>query len=209
MIVSFCKLCGKEMHFKYPSWVKDYCSHKCANTTHWDTREKANTVSITCEVCGKIFEVPESQKRVREKHGKIKYCSKTCMGIGARTRGFVECKNCGKLFETTRGTFCGRKCVYDFRKSSGLTKRNGYWYENGYKVLYLDGDLSIKEHIKIIEDAINRKLLPTETVHHINGIKDDNRLENLQLLTKGEHSRLHRKLEKANGKHLFGGYNNN
>jgi len=31
----------------------------------------------------------------------------------------------------------------------------------------------------------------SEVAHHINGIKDDNRLENLEVIAFGEHSRLH------------------
>jgi len=48
-----------------------------------------------------------------------------------------------------------------------------------------------REHIVIMEHSIGRKLNKNEIVHHINGNKTDNRIVNLQLMTKGEHITLH------------------
>lgn len=65
----------------------------------------------------------------------------------------------------------------------------------GYVVLRNDGDV-IFEHRAVMEAHIGRKLTDDEVVHHINGDKTDNRLENLQLMTRGEHSTMHNKRRK-------------
>lgn len=51
----------------------------------------------------------------------------------------------------------------------------------------------IMEHVLVMEALIGRHLRPDECVHHINEIRDDNRKENLQLMTKKEHMSYHSK----------------
>ena len=52
--------------------------------------------------------------------------------------------------------------------------------KNGYRVLTTK-DGAVREHRLVIERQIGRKLMRCETVHHKNGIRDDNRPENLEV----------------------------
>ena len=49
----------------------------------------------------------------------------------------------------------------------------------------------VYEHIVVAEQAIGRKLRRNETVHHKNSIKSDNRPENLEVMTRAQHMRVH------------------
>lgn len=49
------------------------------------------------------------------------------------------------------------------------------------------------EHRAVVEKALGRRLTYEDVVHHINGDKRDNRIENLKVVTRAEHIELHRR----------------
>lgn len=49
--------------------------------------------------------------------------------------------------------------------------------------------IRIFEHIAVMEQALGRPIVHPESVHHINGVKDDNRIENLFLCRDPSHHR--------------------
>lgn len=51
----------------------------------------------------------------------------------------------------------------------------------------------VKRARLVLEEKLGRHLLPKEDIHHINGIKTDDRPENLIALNHSEHTALHRR----------------
>jgi hypothetical protein len=56
---------------------------------------------------------------------------------------------------------------------------------------------SCYEHRFVVEEHLGRKLTTKEHVHHINGDRTDNRLENLEVISASNHGREHLTAERA------------
>ncbi|KYH14900.1 HNH endonuclease signature motif containing protein [Staphylococcus kloosii] len=109
-----------------------------------------------------------------------------------------ECPNCKKEIirptgEGNRLTACSQSCAETIKIKRGrnLLLIGGYNYRyipdhpKASKMGY------VAEHRYVMENEIGRYLNENEVVHHINENKLDNNIENLQLMTRGEHSRFH------------------
>src|SRR6266487_4555510 len=112
-----------------------------------------------------------------------------------------QCNDCGRVFEPSSRHLrcpacrskdickCGRpkqvKSATCSACTSNSTVFNGNWkggrsrHKAGYVVVRKPGhprargSLYVFEHILVMENLLGRYLLPEETVHHCNGVRDD------------------------------------
>jgi len=69
---------------------------------------------------------------------------------------------------------------------------------SGYIVVTRGADKDRGQHVVLMEQRIGRRLLPDEVVHHIDENRANNATNNLALMTRSAHTRLHR-LQQARG----------
>lgn len=109
------------------------------------------------------------------------------------------CKICQKEVEecpSRARTYCSRTCQALGQTGSGNHMfHNGKKYQRGYVIVLIGPRKYMREHRLVMEQHLRRKLDRNEHVHHVNGIKDDNRIENLMIVSTSEHSKLHRRMD--------------
>jgi hypothetical protein len=150
---------------------------------------------IKCPVCENDFQ-PQASSR--------KYCSRECYykmkkirGDGVKwtdeMRGRVSRKMSGKNNPNygKPSPMRGKKRPEMWGSNHPLYK-GGYTNKIGYREIMVGGERYL-EHRYVMEQEIGRKLTEEEIVHHINGDKLDNRLENLQITNRADHIEMHRK----------------
>jgi hypothetical protein len=104
------------------------------------------------------------------------------------------CEGCGKEKSTIpskRKKYCSRQCGGWEKLPIGSVRLN----LTGYREIKISETRWRAEHILVAEQEMGRPLGPKELVHHRNGNKSDNRWENLQVMPKSAHARLHQHAE--------------
>lgn len=146
------------------------------------------------------------------------YCSTTCANRANRKFGAdnpswkqsprtatsghpvvtYTCRNCGVVFTSTSrmpAYYCSRDCRWKWYWKHHTRKplRHSAGYVMVYKPDHPRASHGIRagwvfEHILVWEQSHNQPLAEGQVVHHLNGIKSDNRIENLIALTSRKHS---------------------
>ena len=160
-----CAACGKE--FKPATAKSKTCSRACAGRIQ-------QRPDATCRACGKQFHGGPTQAT----------CSYECAGALRRKHPQFACERCGEPMEwkkTMPVRFCSKKCR---ALPAGAQRRNN----TGYMEIKTTNGAWRLEHRVVMEEKLGRPLAPRENVHHINGQRDDNRPENLELWTRSQPS---------------------
>lgn len=200
-----CIECGAGFRVKHTE-VGKFCSKTCYRA-HEAVHGRPRAIQLThftCATCGTGFSRrPGDLRKYREIFGKDPlYCSTKCAGEAKRLAVGRDCVQCGKPIEAIwrdgrtrnhRNTLCSTECRKAFKLAEHERLRPAEERQvqrnlttQGYVRLRFPNKNGIRgrevlEHRLVMEMALGRALTAEETVHHKNGRRDDNSLENLEL----------------------------
>ena len=196
-----CEQCSQEFTVDHDGKRQRFCSRKCFGVFNRGTnhvQRKGVVTSKSCSQCGNVFTVASWNKDK-------KYCSVECYAAFRRTLVGEKAFNYGHKWDEKK-----KKDHSEAMKARGrLGPLAGNWKggriidSGGYiflKKVYLSPEdqalfpgleTYVMEHRLFVARKLGRPLKRREHVHHINGVKDDNRDENLMLMDHSKHSSKH------------------
>ena len=110
---------------------------------------------------------------------------RTVLKARLRKRYEKPCDSCGKLIHTKGATKCASCVRIGWVGERGSRWKGGRVLNRGYVYIYMPEHPRanklkyVTEHLLVWEREHGRPLPPLWIIHHLNGIKDDNRPENL------------------------------
>ena len=124
----------------------------------------------------------------------------------------VICKICKKQFYVSpcrTAKFCSQKCCGEYKRKTFIKANHHNWKggiiiaTTGYVLVhkpnhpFCDTHGYVRRSRLVMEKYLDRYLKPEEVIHHINKIKDDDRIENLKLFAnQSKHISFHHKSRK-------------
>lgn len=146
--------------------------------TLFSVQRKARTLNI------KKYGWSSSSDRFLKTRFKELTYQELATALGRKRRSVIT--RCQKLGLSGNAWYKARR-----GEKHGMWKGGKRLTSDGY-VIYKAGALRGQhEHRAVMEQALGRPLSPGELVHHIDGNKTNNDLDNLQILTQAEHNRIH------------------
>lgn len=127
---------------------------------------------------------------------------KTCKNCGGKfNRGVLRSGRAEGMDDFRRRKFCRQQCYFEFNTGDNHHhyKPEGSLNRDGYVRVSFEGRRVLLHRLRM-EHRVGRPLQDDEHVHHIDGDRLNNRIENLIIIKNKEHAKMHSPHRKRNKK---------